>query len=137
MASSLDRQRVDTSYSQNTYSSYYNLKASTGFCHAHDLTTDIYGREVGDYGVKRYDANCGDVMDKVQNLSNILAHENNMRPGIFQQTPQEAALEEAPQGYTSHSGYATLDQTYDMRIINDEETDYRSELKEPIVYHLQ
>ena len=127
---SLDKERVDVGFSHNTFSSFKNLNGSTGFCHSHTLTKDIWGREVGDLGVKRYDNSCGDKMDKSQNLQSILERENNLRPSIFQSSPESGALSG---GGSSFSGYMNIDQSQDMRIVPDDIN--RSPYKVPISFH--
>ena len=112
---SLDKQRVDVGFAVNAFSSTYNFNGSSiGQCQAHTLTKDVYGREVGDFGIKRYDNSCGDKMDKTQNLNSILQRENNLRPTIFQ-----SSLGELSGGNAKRSPYATSENITDMRIIPD------------------
>ena len=86
---SLNKQRVNVEYALNSYSSQNNLKAAGGFCQSHKLTKDVYGREVGDLGVKRYDGNCGNTHDASQNVSAILQREHNLRPNFSMHQPSQ------------------------------------------------
>lgn len=133
MTSTLDKQRVDVGYAKNVASSYFNLKDNRGFCQTHNLTKDVYGREVGDFGIVRYDSNCGNKFDKVHNLNDILQRENKLRPIIFQDS---LGAMEGSSG-VSESPYLTIDNAIDMRIIPSDLTDdnERSVYKEPIVFH--
>ena len=126
----LDKQRVDVGYSQNTFSSMHNLKASSGVCQAHTLTKDVYGREVGDLGLKRYDQNCGDKFDQSQNLNSILERENAFRPNKSFEPTQESQVTESG---ISKSPYVTSDNSKDMRIIPNESD--RSIYRTPVSYY--
>lgn len=61
-----------------SHSGLTNLK-SKDYCVEHTLTKDQYGREVGDYGVKRYQFTCSE-LDSVQHLQGVMDIESQFRP---------------------------------------------------------
>lgn len=95
------------------------------------MTKDVYGREVGDLGVKRYDDNCGNKFDATQNLSSILERENKQRPSILGKL-DPMAIYEATEETASPEEFASVEEAAAPEEAFTE--DYTNQYISPVMY---